>query len=143
MMWRERISVEASTWRGTPDGPRVLIEHHDANVGLAVADLLAAEGYAVSTCGGPSERRPCPLSQGARCRQTEEADVVVFGLEVEDEIDREVLANLRKQMPDTPIVVEIPTARVPFYAEELDRCVPVPRPMTRDALLVAIERALR
>lgn len=142
-MWRERISVEPSTWRGTPNGPRVLIEHHDANVGLAVGNLLAAEGYEVSTCGGPFERRPCPLSSGDRCRQTEEADVIVFGLEVEDEIDRDVLARLKTAVPDTPIVVEIPAARVPFYKEELERCVPVPRPMTREALLDAIERALR
>ncbi|MDW3220434.1 MAG: hypothetical protein R8F63_17635 [Acidimicrobiales bacterium] len=142
-MWRERISAEPSAWRGTANGPRVLVEHHDPNVGLAVGDLLASEGYEVATCGGPADRRPCPLSRGDRCGRTAEADVVLFGLEVEDELDRDVLARLKTAMPDTPIVVEIPTARVPLYAAELDGCVTVPRPMTRDALLEAIERSLR
>ena len=142
-MLRQRIPVTPTTWRGSEGGTRVLIEHHDPNVGVAIGNLLAAEGYAVATCCGPTDRHPCPLSNGADCREVDEADVVLFGLEVEDEVDRDVLAGLKASVPNTPIVVEIPPTRVALYQPELEDCVAVPRPMSRDALLDAIQRALR
>lgn len=142
-MLRQRIPVTPTAWRGAEGAPRVLIEHHDPNVGVAIGNLLVAEGYAVATCLGPDERRPCPLSRHEECREVTDADVVLFGLEVEDEVDRDVLAGLKASVPNTPIVVEIPPSRVPLYQVELEHCVAVPRPMSRDALLDAIERALR
>lgn len=142
-MWPNRTTVQPTIWRGPHDRPRILIEHHDANVGVAIGNLLASEGYEVSTCTGPSERRPCPVADGTPCARVEEADLVLFGLEVEDEIDRQVLAGLKASVPHIPIVVEIPPTRVALYQPELENCVAVARPVTRDTLLDAVERALR
>lgn len=138
-----RSEAEPTMWRSEHDRPRVLVEHHDANVGVAIGNLLAAEGYDVATCTGPTDRRSCPVADGVPCPRAREADVVVFGLEVEDELDREVLVGLKASVAGTPIVVEIPPARVPLYQQELTGCVAVPRPMTRETVLNAVERALR
>ena len=132
-----------TAWRTDGSRPRVLIEHHDASVGVAAGNLLAAEGYEVATCTGPMRRFPCPMVEKGRCERVDQADVVVFGFEVEDEEDRGVLAALKAQNPGVPIVIEIPPSRVPFYKDELEGCVAVPRPMTRESLLDAVERALR
>lgn len=123
----------------------MLIEHHDSSIGVAVSNLLAAEDYDVSTCGGPNDHRghQCPLTSGADCPRAEDADVVFFGLDISDEDDREVLRAWRSRHADIPVIVEMPKARIALYAEELEGCVAIPQPMTRETLLAAVDRVLR
>lgn len=123
----------------------MLIEHHDSSIGVAVGNLLAAEGYEVSTCGGPSDHRDhqCPLATGTDCPRADEADVVFFGLNITDELDREVLRAWRSRHEDIPVIVEIPRSRIPLYKDELEGCLTVAQPMTRETLLDAVQRALR
>ena len=144
-IWRNRPSLEPTPWRSAGNRPRVLIEHHDSTIAVAVGNLLAEEGYEVSTCGGPDDRRDhqCPLATGADCPRAGEADVVVFGLDISDEIDREVLRSWRCRHEDIPVIVEMPKSRIPLYKAELEGCLPLAQPMTRETLLAAVERALR
>lgn len=143
-MRRRHPALEPTPWRAVTDRPRVLIEHHDPTIAVAVGNLLATEGYDVSTCRGPNDRRhhECPLAHGGDCDRAGEADVVFFGLNIADEDDRAVLLAWRDRHPELPVVVEIPASRVPLYQEELQGCVAVPRPMTRETLLDAMSRAL-
>lgn len=143
-VWRRRDSLEPTPWRSAGDRPRVLIEHHDSSIAVAVGNLLTEEGYEVSTCGGPDDHRDhqCPLATGSDCPRADEADVVFFGLDISDEIDREVLRAWRSRHEDIPVIVEMPKSRIPLYRDELEGCQALPRPMTRDTLLDAVERAL-
>lgn len=143
-MWRRRLEVQPSSWEAPSTGPRVLIEHHDASIGTAIANLLAAEGYQVATCSGPDEQvGTCALVTSGVCDRAAEADVVFFGLRISDELDRAVLAALRRHFQDTPVIVEMPASRVPLYQEELEGCLVLPQPATRDSVLSAVEKALR
>lgn len=142
---RQHADLEPTAWPGDGLRPRVLVEHHDPTIAAAVGNLLEAEGYEVSTCSGPNERRrrQCPLATGADCPQAEHADAVVFGLDITDEDDRAVLQSWRVLHGNIPMIVELPQSRIPLYREELEGCVPIPRPMTRESLLDAVDRALR
>jgi DNA-binding NtrC family response regulator len=143
-MRRRNIELEPTEWHAVDGQRRVLIEHHDSSIGIAVGNLLAAEGYAVSHCRGPEARAgKCPLVQEGECERAEEADVIFFGLELSDVDDREVLRSLRSHFAGTPVIVELPVSRIPTYEEELEGCVVVPQPLTRDTLLQAVDRALR
>jgi DNA-binding NtrC family response regulator len=143
-MRRRHSELEPTEWHA-PDGqPRVLIEHHDSSIGVAVGNLLTAEGYAISHCRGPEARAgKCPLVEDGVCERAEEADIVFFGLELADADDREVLRSLRTHFAGTPVIVEIPVSRIPLYEGELDGCVVVPQPLTRETLLQAVDQALR
>lgn len=141
---RRHPPLVPSAWTSGP-GARVLIEHHDPAIGNAAGNLLAAEGFEVSTCAGPDvqRRRRCPLATGADCPNADGTDVVLFGLDISDEDDREILRAWRARHDDVAVIVEMPAARIPLYQDELDGCVALPRPMTRDSLLDAVGRALR
>ena len=144
-MRRRHPALEPSAWaESTGSRLRVLVEHHDPTIGLAIGNLLTAEGYDVSNCAGPDDRgrRRCSLTAGEGCALGSEADVIVFGLNISDEADRAILREWREGHPGIPVVVEIPTSRIPFYRDELEGCVTVPQPMTREALLVALTHAL-
>ena len=122
----------------------MLIEHHDSSIGVAVGNLLAAEGYEVAHCRGPEDRAGrCPLVTVGTCERAAEADVVFYGLAVSDERDRDVLASLRSHFENTPVIVELPASRIPLYKKELEGCVVVPQPLTRESLLDAVEQAMR
>jgi len=143
-MRRRHPDLEPTAWRNAGDRPRVLIEHHDSSIGVAVGNLLVAEGYEVSTCGGPNDRRhhQCPLASGGDCDRADDADVVFFGLNIADEDDRAVLRSWREQHEEIPVIVELPVSRIPLYQAELEGCLAIPQPMTRETLLDAVERAL-
>jgi len=143
-MRRRHPDLEPTAWRSAADRPRVLIEHHDTSIGMAVGNLLVAEGYEVSNCAGPNDRRhhTCPLAKGGDCPCAEEADVVFFGLNIADEDDREVLKAWRDRHSHIPVIVELPVSRIPLYKAELEGCLTLPQPMTRETLLDAVGRAL-
>ncbi len=142
-MWPRSSKLEPTEWHDT-GGRRVLIEHHDSSIAVAVGNLLAAEGYDVSHCRGPDDRGgKCPLVRTGVCERAAQADAVFCGLEVTDENDREVLVNLRRHFAETPVIVEMARSRIPLYTEELEGCVVIPQPMTRESVLHAVETALR
>lgn len=89
-------------WRW--EHPRVLIEHPDERIALALADRLRREGYSVGMCQGPDSASPCPLVGAGECISAHDADVIVSCLDDED-----VLQALRDRCPGVPLVVATPT----------------------------------
>lgn len=55
-------------------------------------------------CHGPGDEG-CPLLHGCRCELFDRADGIVFGLDLDDEINRAVLLRYRELRPDLPIHV--------------------------------------
>lgn len=85
--------------------PRVLVEHADAE---AVADVVAAlrgGGFAVAVCPGPEHGSHCPLTAADGCAAAQGADVVVSWRPLATPQAREALAALRRQFPDTPVLL--------------------------------------
>lgn len=89
-------------WRW--EHPRVLIEHPDERIALALADRLRHEGYSVGMCQGPDATSPCPLVGAGDCISAHDADVIVSCL-----ADEHVVQALRDRCPGVPLVVAGPT----------------------------------
>lgn len=126
---------------GERGGTRVLIEAADWSARQAMTQTLAEAGFRPVACPGPdgSDAR-CTLAAGAGCQAAEEADVVVHALRPGDVRNREVLTALRLQLPDTPVIVEVPGPVVRSRPEDYEGCVVVPPPMTSAALVEAVQR---
>jgi hypothetical protein len=69
--------------------------------------IFESGGFEVALCTGPNDRERCPLVENGECRLAEQADVVLFGLGLGDEHQREVLQALRRRFPATPVVVKV------------------------------------
>jgi len=76
---------------------RVLIVDEDAQGGAAIADVLGNAGYSakVARCG----------REGLRLIPLVLPDALVLGLELPDMPGSEVLALVRKEHPDLPVVI--------------------------------------
>lgn len=116
---------------------RVLVECDDPTIQDGLERVLRESGYTVSLCGGPASRGSgCPLVISGQCGLVDDAQVVVHALDHTDHSNREVLAALVQNAPDTPIVVE-----TGLIAEgESGDVRRVRFPMSRAALLDAIQR---
>lgn len=104
--WSDR-ATERAPLRWPAGKPRVLVE--DASEVAAVSDqsLFREAGFEVAVCSGPDRSTACPLVTEGRCELAESADVVLFGLDVDDPAGREVLhAHLRRHA-DRPVVVAL------------------------------------
>jgi hypothetical protein len=108
--------------------PRVLIETRDPTAASAVARLLRDDGLEAEVCRGP-HRVPqggCPILTDGDCTLVERADVVLFDLDLDDPVEREVLRVARLRYPDKPVVVETPTSAAHRHAADLGGCTVVP-----------------
>lgn len=142
-MLRRNRRTEPGAWKVRSERPRVLIENHDPAVGHSLQRFLVDEGYEVAYCSGPGDREGrCPLVHDGICNRAAEAAVVFTSLHITDEDHREVVASLKRHFPDTPLVVELPAPKVAQYGALLEGCEVVAKPVTRDALLMALRRVL-
>jgi len=132
-------------WPENADGPRALVECEDAVVQDGLARVLRESGYAVATCGGPQTRasHTCPLVTEGHCGLVEDADVVVHALDAADADDRTILYAIRERVPETPVVVEVPLSATGRDDALLAGYETVRYPVTRQALLDALEAATR
>ncbi len=106
-------SPEAPAW-GTAEGTGrrrvLLVEPHGAGPRSEETNLRAA-GYDVATCPGPiggPDRFPfgeCPMLHGKACSLVEQADAVVFGLELDDPASRRLLRAYRERRPAMALCV--------------------------------------
>jgi hypothetical protein len=139
-------------WLTAEDGPRfsdaatdrvrVLFESADGGERWAAGVVLAEAGYEVVTCGGP-EAAPltrCPVLDGDSCPAVCDADVVVSSIGMRWSAGLEVVAAIRSQHPDKPLIVEAPPAYAKMYHDLLDGC-DVIHSLTTESLLDAVERA--
>lgn len=87
--------------------PRVLVEDPSDVAAVSDHSVLRDAGFEVAVCSGPDGSAGCPLVEGDRCELAESADIVLFGLDVDERAERAVLhAHLRRR-PEVPVVVAL------------------------------------
>ena len=106
-MWRRQHIDDFAppTWTPGDTSTRVLIEHPDPDVRHVLGDQLAARGYSVRGCAGPSEDGGCPILAQQPCPAVDGAEVIVNGL-LGDSRGRLIARRIRRSHPDKRIVVE-------------------------------------
>lgn len=133
-----------SEWNRTKDPRgahriRLLIEDPSAT---SFGDFarFRAYGFEVAVCAGP-EFGGCPLVRGEPCPLVEDADVVLWALDLDDPRSRAVLRTLRSTHPETPVVVRLPEHG--FGKDELlEHLQLVPAGSSFGDQIAAIRRAL-
>lgn len=141
-MWgRERMATEdrPAPWGDDRDRTRVLVEHGDPGVRDLVARDLQARGYDVRTCAGPERDVACPLLCQQSCPAIDGTDVVVSGL-IGRPRGRAITRRIRRQHPDTPVVVEATAWQVEQTDLDVHRVFPLFRESLADAIAIATAR---
>lgn len=84
--------------------------------------LLEGTGHRVEACHGPdSQHGTCPLLEGQTCNKVEEAHGVVFKLDLDREMHRNILAAYKHELPDgAPIGVALQPGQEETYADLLE-----------------------
>lgn len=85
-------------------------------------------------CHGPVDGN-CPLLAGDGCSQFEQADGVVFGLDLDVPVNREVLAHYRALRPHLPIFVITTAEAADRWSDELEGFTVVTKEQEITALL--------
>jgi hypothetical protein len=85
---------------------RVLVVHHDIDLGDQEVDSLRRRGYEVTQCLGPIGAH-CPILAGRTCALADAADVLVYDAWATGEPDgaERLIEGLRELHPDVPIVL--------------------------------------
>ena len=88
---------------------RVLVVHHDLDLGGQEADSLRRFGYQVTECSGPTHN-VCPVLAGRPCDLAEAADVLLYDVWASGDAEgaRTLIENIRDIHPDTPVVLTSP-----------------------------------
>ena len=88
---------------------RVLVVHHDLDLGGMEADALRRYGYDVIECDGPTRNR-CPVLAGRPCDLADRADILVYDAWASGDAEgaRTLIENIRDIHPDAPVVVTSP-----------------------------------
>ena len=107
----QRTSSSGTTGRNAlrwPVGkPRVLVEDPSELAAMSDHSVFLQAGFDVAVCSGPDGSTACPLVAEGTCALAESADVVLFGLDVDDAAGRDVLhAHLRRHA-ERPVVVAL------------------------------------
>lgn len=107
----DRIAGEGDTAGTTRETvmTRALVVHHDIDIADQEADSLRRRGYEVEQCWGPIYTS-CPLMRGDPCVAVERADVLVYDVWSTGEAGgaRNLVENLRRYYPHTPVVLTAP-----------------------------------
>lgn len=121
---------------------RVLIENPHADAALAQATALEKAGFEASVCMGPEHQTSrCWLLESGSCPLADDADVIVFDLDLEDPTDRAVLRALARRYPGKPVVAEVSEEESRHHGAELASCTVVV-PYSMDHLTGAVLEAL-
>jgi hypothetical protein len=117
---------------------RLLVESPDPVMAVAEFDAYRRAGFDVTVCEGPADDPgECPVVHGEPCPLMAEADVVLFDLDGDPYRRAEVLAAMRADSPELPIVVR---SRAPVPAA--GGC-PAIRPSTSvNGQVAALQRAV-
>lgn len=115
LFWRRESLAEPVPIPSAKDPSRklVLVESEDAAERWAIESILRASGFDAITCGGPHvlPGGRCPLVATGSCAAFEQADAVLFRLDLPDAADAAVLEAAKAKAGSTPVVVEIPEPR--------------------------------
>lgn len=88
--------------------------------GAAPADrkFLEQLGHRVMVCPGPAPGTMCPILTGEGCALAEEAQGIVFELDLDDAQHREILARYKESLrSDVPIRVVVAPDQAQMYPE--------------------------
>jgi hypothetical protein len=138
-------SWTAGHWPDRADGrARVLVEESDGAQAWATQQLLERHGYDVAVCEGPMGHggAPCPLVRTGQCPLAEGADVILNGFSLSNRENREVMKALRRRVPATTTIVEVPLPEARRRADLLEGCRVAAQPLSPQRLLVEVDRAL-
>lgn len=83
-------------------------------------DLLERLEAHVLTCSGPHKPGACPLLQGKSCAKVDNADGVLFQLDLDRDDHREILSLYADRL-DVPIRAVVKPGQKERYAELLDK----------------------
>lgn len=123
-------------------GPRVLLEHPDADRATRLAAGLREAGYAVAVCTGPLPHDRCPLAGRDGCAAADGADVIVSALGLRSSEARDALAALRLRLPSTPLLVEAPSQDVARWPELVEGCDLLEPPASPARLVESVRAAV-
>jgi len=82
---------------GRPDGPRILVVDDEPEFSMLVKRALAAEGYVVSLA--------CDGKDGLRQALAEDWGLIILDLIMPEMSGSEMLARLRQDRPDQPVMI--------------------------------------
>lgn len=122
---------------------RILVVHSDPRVVQQRALALVAAGYSVESCSGPADTR-CPVLTDEPCPLLDRADALVYdaGLGSAEEM-RFLVAHLRDEYADLPLLVIGADASAPWTElEGPQRVWRVPADATQEQLTSVIEEAM-
>ena len=123
---------------------RVLVVHHDIDLGDQEVDTLRRLGYEPIGCAGPGGS-PCPVLRGEHCPDVDDADVLLYDVwsTTESGGGKDLIARLREMHPETPIVLSAPGIELDWVETEgVHKVVPLVGPPTAEKLDAAIKEAL-
>ena len=123
---------------------RVLVVHHDIDIGDQETDGLRRAGYTVEQCMGPIGSS-CPILNGLRCDAAERADVLVYDVWSTGDSDggRRLIEGLRELYPTIPVVLTAPGFELDWVQTAgPHRVVPLVGAPTTARLVAAIGEAL-
>lgn len=86
--------------------------------------LLEGMGHHVEVCHGPGDpnHTHCPLVEEGSCELVNAAHGVVFKLDLDRDLHRQILQTYKNTLPaDTPIAVAVEPGQETTYADLLDR----------------------
>ncbi len=134
----------ATTGDAGPRGTKVLVEEPDGAEAFAYWHLLTDNGYSVAWCPGPDGPTGgrCALVATGHCKLVEEADVVVSSLGIDHESSRDILQEIRRLHPETPVVIQASRREFTRWADLFDGESDLRVPVTGRALLDSVEQAV-
>jgi hypothetical protein len=142
---RRRYDLEPDDhWSGNGDGSRVVVEEEDPALRWSMVEALQRAGYRTAACEGPGldGRGRCPLVGGSGCALVEDADAVVSVSVAGDDAMQVVRETMLRDQPEVRVAVIVPTLREAPHAEVTDGALVWTGPLTRSAVVAAVDRAL-
>lgn len=121
---------------------RVLIESRRTAAAEAQAVALERLGLRALVCTGPTpDGGACPLLVDEPCPVLDEADAIVYDLDLRCEDDRAVLWSLVTDPAGLPVITERSRSEVQQHPDELSHCTVVV-PFSPDHTARAVQQVL-
>ena len=133
----QRTTRHWSTAPGPHARHRLVIEDASPAYRLADFDAFTDAGFDVAWCSGP-DHDACPLVATGQCELAGAADVVLFGLDLDEADARAVLRAHDDMARDRPVVLEVPRQRMGAHEELTDgkRVLPFPASVRSQVFVV-------
>lgn len=144
---RRRLGFQAKSDPARPStadrGRTVLVEYPSFGTPGVLVDVLERAGYDTIVCSGPGDMTGvCHLLETGDCPWADAADAVFNGFGLGTDEHRRIIEALRREHPDTPVVVEATPPQAEAHADVVAGCLRCDTPLTSGKLLAAVEEAL-